>query len=45
MLLHLKDTECHLSVTWDHSGTYHPTQMNTSCLNPKQTDIPHLSEG
>jgi len=37
MDLHLTATECHLPYGITHmSPTYHPTQVNTPCLNPRQ---------
>ena len=33
MELDLRATGCHL-VIWNHSVTYHPTQVNIICLNP-----------
>jgi len=24
---------------WDHTETFHPTQVNTPCLNPSQTGL------
>jgi len=43
MELHLTATECHLPYDMgSHSVTCHPTQVNTSRLNPSQTDSIYL---